>query len=236
MASSKDPKSTCPRSVPISRDSSPAVSSLASIRALISANSSTAWPKVPTSSSSGTSSRESLGFSSSATFSSRPPRSSCCFPRSSIGSGLYTIPTPSSAPRRPALVPTMTAQQEGERRIHQRASRERHNTAVKARSLPSLRHPVYGFYQVIYHLFGGAIPFGPLLDEVLQEDRVYSPDGREDSVGLLDDVGVGYVALLDHLLDSPDMAFHALEPAYHLAPGLPLQRLRYLPLSSDLRQ
>src|SRR5215203_5499406 len=124
----------------------------------------------------------------------------------------------------------MTAQQEGARRIHQRASRERHNTAVKARSLPSLRHPVYGLYQVIYHLFGGAIPFGPLLDEVLQEDRVYSPDGREDGVGLLDDVSVGYVALFDHLLDSPDMAFHALEPAYHLAPSLPLQRLPYLPL------
>src|SRR5215212_924344 len=102
------------------------------------------------------------------------------------------------------------AQHEGERRHHQRASRERH---TMARPLPSLRHPVYGLYKVIYHLFGGAIPLGPLLDEVLQEDRVYSPDGREDGVGLLDDVGVGYVALFDHLLDPPDMAFHTLEPA-----------------------
>src|SRR5215212_7034112 len=220
MASSKGPKSTCPRSAPISRDSSPALSSLASMPALISANNSTASPKVPTSSSSGTSSRESVSFSSSSTFSSRPPRSSCCFPRSSIGSGLYTIPAPPSAPGRPALVPTMTAlcgpaQQEDERRVHQRASRERHNTPVKdtIAPLPSLRHPVYGLYQVIYHLFGGAISLGPLLDEVLQEDRVYAPDSREDGVGLLDDVGVGYVALFYHLLDPPDMAFHALEPA-----------------------
>src|SRR5215217_1255961 len=67
-------------------------------------------------------------------------------------------------------------------------------------------------------------------DKVLQEDRIYSPDSREDGVGLLDDIGVGYVALLDHLLNSPDVAFHALEPAYHLAPGLLLQGLRYLPL------
>src|SRR5215212_2821153 len=219
MASSKGPKSTCPRSAPISRDSSPALSSLASMPALISANSSTASPKVPTSSSSGTSSRESVSFSSSSTFSSRPPRSSCCFPRSSIGCGLYTISTPSSAHGRPALFPTMTplcspAQHEGERRDHQRASRESHSTPVTDTiALPSLRHPVYGLYQVIYHLFGGAIPLSSLLDEVLQEDRVYSPDGREDGVGLLDDVGVGYVALFDHLLDPPDMAFHTLEPA-----------------------
>src|SRR5215212_10783306 len=86
-----------------------------------------------------------------------------------------------------------------------------------------LRHPVYCLYQVLYHLFGGAVTFGPLLDEVLQEDRVYPPDSREDGVGLLHNISVGYVALLDHLLDSPDMAFHALEPAYHLAPGLLLQ-------------
>src|SRR5215210_2357480 len=92
-----------------------------------------------------------------------------------------------------------------------------------------LRYPVYGSYQVLYHLFGGAIPFGPLLDEVLQQNRVYPPDGREDCVGLLDDVGVGYVALLDHLLDPPDVALHALEPSYYLALGLPLQGPRYLP-------
>src|SRR5215211_8947903 len=95
-----------------------------------------------------------------------------------------------------------------------------------------LRYPVDGFYQVLYHLFGGAVPFGPFLDEILQEDRIYSPDGREDGVCLLDDVGVGYVALLDHLLDPPDMAFHALEPTCHLAPGLLLQGSRYLPLVS----
>src|SRR5919107_5524735 len=229
MASSKGPKSTCPRSAPISRDASPAVSSLASMPALISAKSSTASRKVTTSSFSGTSSRESVIFSSSSTFSARPLRSSCCFPRSSIGSGLYTIPTPSSASGRSALVPIVTAF----------CSTARHECEVRdhqLRLLPSLRHSVYGLYEVIDHLFGGAILLGPLLDEVLQKDRVYSPDSREDGVCLLDDVGVGYVALFDHLLDSPDMALHALEPAYHLAFGLPLQRSRYLPLSSDLRQ
>src|SRR5829696_5683053 len=86
-----------------------------------------------------------------------------------------------------------------------------------------LRYPVDGFNQVLYHLLGGAVPFGPFLDEILQEDRIYSPDGREDGVCLLNDVGVGYVALLDHLLDPPDMTFHALEPARHLALGLLLQ-------------
>src|SRR5215208_4133811 len=86
-----------------------------------------------------------------------------------------------------------------------------------------LRHPVYGLDQIPNHLIGGAVPFGALLDEVLQEDRVYPPDGGEDVVRLLDDVGVGYVALLDHLLDPPDVALHALEPAYHLAFGLFLQ-------------
>src|SRR5215204_5551361 len=95
-----------------------------------------------------------------------------------------------------------------------------------------LRHSVYGLYQVLYHIFGGAVPFGALLDEVLQEDRVYPSDGGEDGVRLLDDVGVGYVTLLDHLLDPPDVALHALEPAYHLAFGLLLQTPRYLPLVS----
>src|ERR687890_377408 len=130
MAASKGPKSTSPRSAPISRDSSPAASSLASIPALISARSSTAAPRVPTSSSSGTSSMESVSFSSSPTFSSRPPRSSCCFPRSSISPGLYTIPP--SVPRGPALVLTTTgprgpAQHEGERRDDQQRTYERHN-------------------------------------------------------------------------------------------------------------
>src|SRR5919107_6084176 len=106
-----------------------------------------------------------------------------------------------------------------------------HYQAVDA-VLRSFRHPVYGLDQITYHLFGGAVLFGPLFDEVFQEDRVYPPDGGEDGVGLLDDVGVGYVALLDHLLDSPDMALHTLEPAYHLAPRLLLQTLRYLPLVS----
>src|SRR5215211_5930318 len=92
------------------------------------------------------------------------------------------------------------------------------------------RNPVYGLDQVPYHLFGGALLFGPLLDEVFEEYRIYAPYRREDGVSLLDDVGVGYVAFLDHLLDSPDVAFHALEPAYHLAFGLLLQGSRYLPL------
>src|SRR5215210_4971830 len=132
MASSKGPKSICPRSAPISRDSSPAASSLASMPALISARSSTAAPRVPTSSSSGTSSRESVSFSSSPTFSSRPPRSSCCFSRSSISLGLYTIPAPSSALGRPALVLTTTgprrpAQHEGECRDYEQGSQERHD-------------------------------------------------------------------------------------------------------------
>src|SRR5215211_6391413 len=98
------------------------------------------------------------------------------------------------------------AQHEGERRHHQRASRERHNTPVKhtiARPLPSLRHPVYGLYKVIYHLFGGAIPLGPLLDEVLQEDRCFSPYGPEKGGCLLDHFRVSYLALLDHLLRPP---------------------------------
>src|SRR5215211_5849066 len=132
MASSKGPKSTCPRSAPISRDSSPAASSLASMPALISARSSTAAPRVPTSSSSGTSSRASVSFSSSPIFSSRPPRSSCCLPRSSISLGLYTIPILSSAPGGSALVPTTTgpgrpAQHEGERSDDQQGPYERHN-------------------------------------------------------------------------------------------------------------
>src|SRR5215218_1259483 len=93
------------------------------------------------------------------------------------------------------------------------------------------RNPVYGLDQVPYHLFGGALLFGPLLDEVFEEYRIYAPYRREDGVSLLDDVSVGYVALLDHLLDPPDVAFHALEPAYHLAFGLLLQGSRYLPLS-----
>src|SRR5918993_4035890 len=94
-----------------------------------------------------------------------------------------------------------------------------------------LRHPVDGFDQVVYHLFRGTVLLGPLLDEVFEEHGVYAPYGREDGVGLLDDIGVGDVALLDHLLDPPDVALHALEPAYYLAPGLPLQGPRSLPRS-----
>src|SRR5918993_3770483 len=92
-----------------------------------------------------------------------------------------------------------------------------------------LRHPVDGFDQVVYHLFRGTVLLGPLLDEVFEEHGVYAPYGREDGVGLLDDVGVSHIALLDHLLDPPDVALHALEPAYHLAFGLLLQGPRYLP-------
>src|SRR5215210_6973177 len=132
IASSKGPKSTCPRSARISRDSFPAASSLSSMLALISARSSTASFRVPTSSSSGTSSRASVSLSSSPTFSSRPPRSSCCFPLSSIRPGLYTIPIPSSALRGAAVVLTTSApcglaQQEGDRRDDQQGTYERHD-------------------------------------------------------------------------------------------------------------
>src|SRR5215211_3447946 len=132
MASSKGPKSTSPRSAPISRDPSPAVWSLASMPALISARSSTASFRVPTNSSSGTLSNESVSSSSSPTFFSRPCRSSCCFSRSSISPGLYTIPTPSSALGSLTLVLTTTgpcrpAQHEGERRYYEQGGQERHD-------------------------------------------------------------------------------------------------------------
>src|SRR5215210_3204178 len=128
-ASSKGPKSTCPRRSPISRDSSPAASSRFSMRVLISARSSTASSRVPTNSSSGTSSSESVSFSSSPTFASSPLISSCSFPRSSITEGLYTIPATSSAPRSPApplttVDPGGAAEEEGERRDREQRGHE----------------------------------------------------------------------------------------------------------------
>src|SRR5687768_17938639 len=94
------------------------------MRVLISARSSTASLRVPTRSSSGTSSRESASFSSSPTFASRAPESSRSPLRSSIRKGLYTIPaTPSAVPT--AVAPRGPAEDKGDDRDHEQRSHKR---------------------------------------------------------------------------------------------------------------
>src|SRR5918995_143950 len=101
---------------------------------------------------------------------------------------------------------------------------------------PLLRNPLYGLHEVFDQVLGGAVPVGALLDEVLEQQVVYPADGGEDRVGLLHDLGVGDIPLLDHLRDAPHVSLHALEAPYDLAFVLPLQTPLPLPLIEFFQQ
>src|SRR3712207_2249405 len=188
---------------------------------LISLKISTARPSVPTSSSSGTPSSESASLSSSPTFPSRAWMSGAR-PRSSIGPGLYIIP-----PRGFTLGTEQTPRMLSKRWLH---------PIPDLRLRPLLRNPLYGLHEVLDQVLGGAVPVGALLDEVLEQQVVYPADGGEDRVGLLHDLSVGDVPLLDHLRDPPHVSLHALEAPYDLVFVLPLQTPLPLPLIEFFQQ